>query len=437
MKALPQLSHLHSLHFQQLSVAHLTDELLHCVLLHLPQLAELDLSYCELLSNRAFVSLSRLLSRELQRVVYPRQSRYHLDSVAVALTTLRHVSLQSVSLPSCEWLGQDCLLHLSQLHRLERLELSFMQQLTDESFSFLHCGKFWQRLASVTLLHCTRLTDATLGSISHLPSLASLDVTGCWRLGTGGVRLLSSASSACRCSLQNLSMNHCNGMTDDSAALFLLLPVLSSLSLNGCSQLTAASLPELVAHPCLHSLQCGNWADDGGSAAAAQQQEAMQRLLLMPSPSLTSLSLGSWRLSSDAISAACRGSAVRLQHLSLTTVDGPQSLSFLQQPTFSALSSLAVDDLQLKPWATCLSEAWSAGPAAVPAPLSLPALRSLSLRGSGGAMSLLGVLAAPLRSLAVSNCPELPVFGLESIASFFPALTSLRARRLLCRPLHC
>ena len=427
MRGLPQLSQLHSLGFGQQCALQLTDELLHCILLHLPLLADVDLSHCPGLSNRAFVSLSRLLSRELQRIVFPRQSQRHLDSVAVALTALRHVSLQSVSLPECEWLGRDCLLHLSQLHRLERLELSCMQQLTDASFAFLHCGKLWQRLASLALLRCLRLTDATLGCLSHLPSLASLDVTGCCQLGSGGVRLLSSASSACRHSLQKLSMDECCGVNGDSAALFLLFPALSSLSLNSCPKLTAASLSELAAHPCLRSLRCGDWADEGGSLAAAQ---GMQRLMQVPAPSLTSLSLSGWQLSPEALTEACSGSAVRLQHLGLAAVDGPQSLSFLQQPTFSSLTSLVLSGLQLTPWVTRFGDAWAAGAAADRLPLLLPALLSLAVRGCRGAASLLCLLDAPLRSLDVSYCPEFGPLALDSIAAMFPQLTALHAQAL-------
>ena len=419
------LVHLTSLDLDALPT--LTDFELHSILLYASSLTSLNLSSLSHLSNRAFVSLSRLLSSNLRRIHFPSDSDAHLDAVSLSLTVLSHSRLQEIHLTSAPYLGPDCLLHLSLASSLRSLTLHEMKQLTDRSFAFLAVNSrtrpartwMWPSLNSVDLTGCSQLTDGTVALLARLPSLTSLNLSHNQRVTAQGLQALSEGDSMCREGLQSLTLNGCAGLTDECGAAVLDLPALTSLSLDGCLSLTAALLLGLAVHPSLQHLAMSQpLPSQLPYVAESENPSPALHLFLSKSPSLTSIALSGFPPSAEEMSAVWSDCTLRLSSLVLTALQGCHSLSFLHLH-HSAFAHLTVLELNCLDLSGCDDSGSS---------LSFPLLRRLSLRecGRNGEKALRRFRSSPLLvHLSMAHNPSLTTDSCAFISQHFPLVSIL------------
>ena len=372
LSTLPSFDYLKSLDLTLLPAV--TDADLHSILLHCSKLTAIDLSCCWALSNRAFLSLSRLLGCRLRSVCFPSSSTQRLDSVAVSFPCMAHVGLTSIELSGCSWLSQDNLIHLNSLNSLQSLRLPHMRHLGSSCLSFLRCNsarcvRVWPSLTALSLYGCVGVDDETMASVARLPRLQTLDVSGCWRVSGAGVRLLTTEGSLCSKSVEELLLEGCSvqAMGESISQCLQSMPALTALQLPQCY------------HP----------------ASASAEQRLLTQLLSMSG--MTKLELTEWSVTETDIMRASEQATARLQCFTLRAAALKRSLSFLSNAIFATLTSLALESVDVHEWDEKQAE------------VRLTALRYLSLKRSPQVHRMLPLLVrnAPLLSLNVGFCQSM------------------------------
>jgi len=100
-------------------------------------------------------------------------------------------NLIELDVGNCRVISNDGLMHLQGLPNLQRLNLSKCRQITDEGVAHIaQCRK----LRELNLSYCDFITDASLRHLSSLPDLKVLDISRCTRLTYAGLVPLSRLS---------------------------------------------------------------------------------------------------------------------------------------------------------------------------------------------------------------------------------------------------
>lgn len=393
LSSLPAFDYLKSLDLTLLPT--LTDAELHSILLHCSKLTAVDLSCCLSLSNRAFLSLSRLLGGRLRSIAFPSYSTQRLDSVAVSFPCMSHVGLTSIELSGCVWLSQDNLIHLTSLNSLHSLRLLHMRHLGPSCLSFLRCNtarrvKEWPSLTALSLSGCSGVDDETMAAIALLPRLRSLDVSGCWRVSGAGVRLLWSEGSLCVQSVEELLLEGCSVQSMAESVLHCV---------QSMPALTALQLPQ-----CFYP------------AFSSAEQHLLARLL--SASNLTKLELTEWSLSDDDINRVSESANVTLVSFTLRGATLRRSLSFLNNAAFATLTSISLESVDVCDWDEKQPT------------VRLTALRHLSLKRSllADRMLPLFVQHSPLLSLDVSFCQSMDGAAWTTLAAHGRSLGTLHAK---------
>ena len=393
LSTLPSFDYLRSL---DLSLQpSLSDAELHSILLHCSRLTAIDLSCCWALSNRAFLSLSRLLGGRLRSVSFPSTSTQRLDSVAVSFPCMAHRGLTTIELAGCSWLSQDNLIHLTSLNSLRSLRLLNMRHLGPSCLSFLRCNigrrsTRWPSLTALSLCGCVGVDDETMGSIGLLPQLRMLDLSGCWRVNGAGVRLLAVEGSLCWQSLEELLLEGCSAHAMGESILQCV---------RSMPALTALQLPQ-----CYYP------------ANTSSEQHLLSHLLA--ASNLTRLELTEWSVTDEDIMKVSGHATVALRAFTLRGATLKRSVSFVHNAVFASLTSLALDNMDVCDWDEKQTD------------VRLTALRQLSLKRSPLAHRILPLFVrhAPLVSLDVSFCPTMDVEAWAVVAAHCRSLATLHAQ---------
>ena len=160
-----------------------------------------------------------------------------LDAEGLKKMVTKCPNLEVLKLELC--LGNADLAALGQLKHLKTLILAQNYELGAQSFDFL---TNLQRLESLDLCYCMKLTDAACAHIGKCGSLRKLNLGTCERLTDKGI-----ASLAALKNLQELSLDHCPLLTDAALTTLSGFADLRSLDLRWCKGMTDAKVSETAA----------------------------------------------------------------------------------------------------------------------------------------------------------------------------------------------
>ncbi|MEJ1276305.1 F-box and leucine-rich repeat protein 15 [Cricetulus griseus] len=167
----------------------LSDEDLVPVLARNPQLRSVALAGCGQLSRRALGALAEGCPR-----------------------------LQRLSLAHCDWVDGLALRGLAdRCPALEELDLTACRQLKDEAIVYL-AQRRGAGLRSLSLAVNANVGDTAVQELArNCPQLEHLDLTGCLRVGSDGVRCLGMGTLAEYCpALRSLRVRHCHHVAEPS-----------------------------------------------------------------------------------------------------------------------------------------------------------------------------------------------------------------------------
>ncbi|KAG1673452.1 hypothetical protein FOA52_002218 [Chlamydomonas sp. UWO 241] len=177
----------------------------------------------------------------------------------------RCAALQELDMEACKGLGDDGIIHLAGLAQLQRLHLTGCSRLTGATLHALapttaatagaaegaegaaaDAATGCPRLHHLVLDDCPRVCDASLlCGAARLPSLASLSLRGCTRIGDAGLEALACGASAAK--LANLYLFSATSVTSAGVASLARLPALRALHLTHCWQVGDAGVVQLSA----------------------------------------------------------------------------------------------------------------------------------------------------------------------------------------------
>jgi F-box and leucine-rich repeat protein 14 len=146
--------------------------------------------------------------------------------------------ITSLRLRFCQRITDVGLAHLSALTSLTHLDLSYCDQITDAGLAHLTPLR---SLTGLGLTFCDRITDAGLAHLTPLSSLMKLHLSGCSQITDAGLPHISALRS-----LTQLSLNYCK-ITDAGLPQLSALHSLTDLNLRFCSQITDDGLPHISA----------------------------------------------------------------------------------------------------------------------------------------------------------------------------------------------
>lgn len=178
----------------------------------IPTLASLSLSVCTRLTRDACASLARSAK-----------------------------NVQEVKLRCASGLRDGAVRELVQCAYLRRLDLSLLNNISDDGI-------------------------AALGEPGKLPELHTALLSQCSMITNAGVKLLA-RNKAIRC----LDLSHCNLLTDACADAIRSMTALEQLDMSGCNSLTDRAVAALAELPCLTSITlryCFNLTDLSADAIA-------------------------------------------------------------------------------------------------------------------------------------------------------------------------
>lgn len=255
------------------------------------RVAHVDLSFCTRLTDAALMSLSALPRLEALNLdgVHRLSNRGLYELASTVGRSLSELSLDGESLTD-HWLQQL----LSALPKLEALEISFCETLTDASLASLRQHTYRRRgFRKLALRKGFAFSDEAMMELLSAPShgcgagssaigqhgaraieLEELDLAECHALGD----LTGTAIGKHCCNLRALVLSWCWGISDRSAlAVVQGCPELVTLRLVGLKGLTTASLAALpVRCPKLAELdarQCDYIEDEGLAKISAESDE--------------------------------------------------------------------------------------------------------------------------------------------------------------------
>lgn len=266
-------------HFDFSDYSRLSNEELRTVVRCCPNIRSLNLSRCSLLTDAAFMSVSKPVAATSAVRLTPmglrglRNSNQSAKLQAKELAPLR--SLQNLSVANLGQISAKALAHFTRECRcIQVLDLSWCSSLDDDavvnivqgSFSTLTELNLWQcrsidgdcveeiaaqcsSLEVLNLRGCDRVTDSAVAAVADFcPKMSSLILEGCCR-----VTDFSIAKLATQCArLANLNVSWCEKLTDKSAAA--LHKPISKLLCAGCSSLTDKGL-EIISKQCCKTLK--------------------------------------------------------------------------------------------------------------------------------------------------------------------------------------
>ncbi|CAG7837990.1 unnamed protein product [Allacma fusca] len=210
-----------------------------------------------------------------------KKSKYVIVEKITARTEFGNTQLQQLILQDCQKLSDDCLIHLTNLCRLEAINLSFCVHITDSGLRNLGACP---ALCEINLRACDNITDSGLANLTYDLSsrVTSLDVSFCDKVHNLGLNYISQFSH-----LRTLSMSACDISDEGLIRVAASLPLLETLNIGQCGSITDASL-KVIGEKCqelkyIDLYGCGK-ITPGGLAHA------------MKLPKLRNLNLGLWHL---------------------------------------------------------------------------------------------------------------------------------------------
>lgn len=184
----------------------ITDEELATLVKMCPLIGELDVSFCENITNHSFPDhLDRLTSLDMRCCSQFSITRLVRDNSA-ALGKLRILSLYNCHIQNYDMPA------IATIRTLSVLDVS----------------------------RCPCITDDGLAHLRGHPSLTELDLTQCYDITDDGLAHLATLAS-----LTTLYLVGCQNITDDGLAHLKVLAGLTLLDLSGCYNITLAGLSKL------------------------------------------------------------------------------------------------------------------------------------------------------------------------------------------------
>ncbi|GMG25680.1 unnamed protein product [Ambrosiozyma monospora] len=168
------------------------------------KLAQLNLSYCKYLTDKTMLHFAinasdRLISLNLTRCTTITDNGFALWS------QVKFPLLTKLILRDCTFISDNAIRSLANAcPNLEELDLTFCCVLTDNSLAilYLHC----KCLRILNMSFCgSAVSDNSLVSVSRLPLLEKLIITGCIRVTRQGVDMLLSTSKT----IKYLDLSQC------------------------------------------------------------------------------------------------------------------------------------------------------------------------------------------------------------------------------------
>ncbi|GMF99164.1 unnamed protein product [[Candida] boidinii] len=169
-----------------------------------PKLAYLNLSYCKYLTDKTMIHLSQHANDRLVSLNLTRCTTITDNGFSFWATT-HFKNLKNLVLRDCTFLSDNAITSIAgSCPNLEVLDLTFCCVLTDNSLSILYlCCK---KLKELNLSFCgSAVSNHSLASISRLPQLWKLIITGCVRVTRQGVDVLLATSQ----SITHLDLSQC------------------------------------------------------------------------------------------------------------------------------------------------------------------------------------------------------------------------------------
>ncbi|CDK25373.1 unnamed protein product [Kuraishia capsulata CBS 1993] len=155
--------------------------------------------------------------------------------------------LSKINLSYCKYLTDRTMLSLAEnaSDRLEELNLTRCTTITDNGFSYWSNWKF-PRLRKVVLRDCTFLSDVAITSLATAsPNLEELDLTFCCVLSDNAIAILY----LCCKNIRVLNLSFCGSAVSDSSLVSLSrLPHLKKLVLTGCIRVTRQGIDTLLSN---------------------------------------------------------------------------------------------------------------------------------------------------------------------------------------------
>lgn len=275
-------------HLNLTNCLHIKKSTLKQIGLNCPHLLSLNLSDCQQVSNAVVRSVltgcGQLLEIRLDRCMMvtdsafdPDQSPFHpligcrsLESVSMqgcnqitgkcarALTKACH-HLKSLNLAQCKHISAPCIQSVFQHHHLLRLNLSFSDVISDESFMLLpsppsgvcfpsSASKFvavsYGKLQQLNLGKSS-ISDLSLARLAHTygHSLQRINLEWCSNITDEGVKILAEQC----CVLMELSLQACKSLSDESVrSIGKSCSHLIKLDLSWCCDITDSGIMELT-----------------------------------------------------------------------------------------------------------------------------------------------------------------------------------------------
>jgi len=221
-------------------------------------------------------------------------------------------NLESLNLSGCYNLTDVSLegVFVRDLPNLKELNLSLCKDISD--YSMQRIATSCKNLEVLDLAGCSKLTNASLMSISHLKYLRKLNLRSCRQISDRGIEHLCCLYCQQReVVIEELCLQDCQKLTDESLRhVSVGLPNLKKINLSFCISVTDTGMKSLARLPALANLNvrsCDNVSDIGIGYLA----ESSHKLKELDVSFCTNISDGSLRHISTGIQT--------LKSLSLTT----------------------------------------------------------------------------------------------------------------------
>ena len=251
-------------HFRNLEVlelggcSHITSNGLLHIAMGLTKLKYLNLRSCRQVSDTGIGSLCG----QGQMEAYGCHRLEHLvmqDCQKLTDQALKHISLgltklRSLNLSFCASVTDSGLKFLAKMPLLNELNLRSCDNVSDLGVGFLAEGG--SHITNLDVSFCERVSDTSLAHISQgLFHLQSLSVCASNITDEGVEKLVRSTHE-----LTTLNIGQCSGLTDQSLTLIAQhLKGLRSIDLYGCTKITTVGIKEIMSLKQLEVLNLGLW----------------------------------------------------------------------------------------------------------------------------------------------------------------------------------
>ena len=189
----------------------------------------------------------------------------HIEIISVACPKLQHLDLSGCS----NAVDDDTAVFIAELSTLVTLRLAHCAALTDVGLGALATGPAVESREVRTGVRSRGLyaaLGAALGGTEPgLPSLTSLDLSGCVHVGDGGLMRIAEGCAA----LAELSLSGCVGVRDRGILAVARNRRLKSVVLDGCSRVSDTAVCTLARQCPLEALSLANGGPISAFAARA------------------------------------------------------------------------------------------------------------------------------------------------------------------------